>query len=96
MLQISVEHGATAQKYLKTYEFALTSPTVANCQLESLQARSRYELTMSTHSAVATVAKKASLSSIQVPTAMLAGQQVCVRVEWIASMPQDLRQNDGA
>ena len=51
---------------------------------------------MSTHSAVVTVAKKAPLSIIQVPTPTPVGQQVRVRVEWTASTPLDLHQNDGA
>ncbi|OWY49857.1 GroES-like protein [Alternaria alternata] len=51
---------------------------------------------MSTHSAVATVAKKARLGIIQVPTATPVEQQVRVRVEWTASTPLDLYQNDGA
>ncbi|KAI4645713.1 hypothetical protein J4E93_005291 [Alternaria ventricosa] len=51
---------------------------------------------MSTHSAVATVAKKAPLEIIQVPTTTPEAQQVRLRVEWTASTPLDLHQNDGA
>jgi NADPH:quinone reductase-like Zn-dependent oxidoreductase len=51
---------------------------------------------MSTHSAVATVARKAPLGIIQVPTVKPTGEQVRIRVEWTASTPLDLHQNDGA
>jgi NADPH:quinone reductase-like Zn-dependent oxidoreductase len=51
---------------------------------------------MSTHSAIATVARKAPLAVIQVPTVKPTGEQVRVRVEWTASTPLDLHQNDGA
>jgi NADPH:quinone reductase-like Zn-dependent oxidoreductase len=51
---------------------------------------------MSTHSAVATVAKKAPLGIIQVLTVTPKRYQVRVRVEWTASTPLDLHQNDGA
>ncbi|KAH7068943.1 chaperonin 10-like protein [Paraphoma chrysanthemicola] len=50
---------------------------------------------MSTHLAVATVGLKAPLAVIQVPTVHPVGQQVRVRVEWTASTPLDLHQNDG-
>lgn len=50
---------------------------------------------MATHSAVATVGLKAKLGIIQVPTIKPTGEQVCVRVEWTASTPLDLHQNDG-
>lgn len=50
---------------------------------------------MSTHSAVATVGIKAQLAIIPVPTVTPTGQQVRVRVEWTASTPLDLHQNDG-
>lgn len=50
---------------------------------------------MSTHSAVATVGIKAPLSIIQVPTVIPGQGQVRVRVEWTASTPLDLHQNDG-
>jgi NADPH:quinone reductase-like Zn-dependent oxidoreductase len=51
---------------------------------------------MSTHSAVATVGIKAPLAIIQVPTITPTGQQVRVHVEWTASAPLDLHQNDGS
>lgn len=51
--------------------------------------------TMSTHSAVATVAVKAKLGLIQVPTVKPINNQVRVRNEWTASTPLDLHQNDG-
>jgi NADPH:quinone reductase-like Zn-dependent oxidoreductase len=50
---------------------------------------------MSTHTAIATVGLKARLDTIQVPTVKPVGQQVRVRVEWTASTPLDLHQNDG-
>ena len=50
---------------------------------------------MSTHSAVATVGINAPLAIIQVPTVTPTGQQVRIRVEWTASTPLDLHQNDG-
>jgi NADPH:quinone reductase-like Zn-dependent oxidoreductase len=50
---------------------------------------------MSTHSAIATVGLKAPLGLIQVPTVKPTGEQVRVRVEWTASTPLDLHQNDG-
>jgi NADPH:quinone reductase-like Zn-dependent oxidoreductase len=49
---------------------------------------------MSTHSAIATVGIKAPLGIIQVPTLTPTGNQVRVRVEWTASTPLDLHQND--
>jgi NADPH:quinone reductase-like Zn-dependent oxidoreductase len=52
-------------------------------------------LIMSTHSAIATVAIKAPLGLVQVPTVKPTGEQVRVRVEWTASTPLDLHQNDG-
>jgi NADPH:quinone reductase-like Zn-dependent oxidoreductase len=51
---------------------------------------------MSTHSAIATVRRKAPLGIIQAPTVKPTGEQVRVRVEWTASTPLDLHQNDGA
>lgn len=48
-----------------------------------------------THSAVATVGVKQPLGIIQVPTMKPSGEQVRVRVEWTASTPLDLHQNDG-
>ncbi|KAF9694622.1 hypothetical protein EKO04_007282 [Ascochyta lentis] len=50
---------------------------------------------MSTHDAVATVGIRAKLGLIQVPTLTPTGGQVRVRVEWTASTPLDLHQNDG-
>ncbi|KAF2845489.1 GroES-like protein [Plenodomus tracheiphilus IPT5] len=50
---------------------------------------------MSTHAAIATVGIKAALGLIQVPTITPTGEQVRVRVEWTASTPLDLHQNDG-
>lgn len=50
---------------------------------------------MSTHAAVATIGIKAPLAIIQVPTIKPTGEQVRVRVEWTASTPLDLHQNDG-
>lgn len=50
---------------------------------------------MSSHSAVATVGIKAKLGIVQVPTVKPSGEQVRVRVEWTASTPLDLHQNDG-
>lgn len=50
---------------------------------------------MSTHAAVATVGIKAPLAVIQVPTITPKQDQVRVRVEWTASTPLDLHQNDG-
>lgn len=50
---------------------------------------------MSTHSAVATIGLKTPLAIIQVPTVKPTGEQVRVRVEWTASTPLDLHQNDG-
>jgi len=50
---------------------------------------------MSTHSAVATVGLKKPLAIVQVPTVKPTGEQVRVRVEWTASTPLDLHQNDG-
>lgn len=51
--------------------------------------------TMATHSAVATVGVKKPLGIIQVPTVKPIGDEVRVRVEWTASTPLDLHQNDG-
>lgn len=49
---------------------------------------------MTTHNAVATVAIRAPLGIIQVPTVRPEGREVLVRVEWTASTPLDLHQND--
>ena len=48
-----------------------------------------------THKAVATVALKGLLGIIDVPTVSPSGNEVRVRVEWTASTPLDLHQNDG-
>lgn len=50
---------------------------------------------MSTHPAVVTTAIRAPLGIIQVPTIAPAQGEVRVRVEWTASTPLDLHQNDG-
>jgi Zn-dependent alcohol dehydrogenase len=50
---------------------------------------------MSTHKAIATVAIRAPLGIIQVPTVQPVGREVRVRVQWTASTPLDLHQNDG-
>jgi D-arabinose 1-dehydrogenase-like Zn-dependent alcohol dehydrogenase len=50
---------------------------------------------MSTHEAVATVAIRAHLQVIKVPTIRPIDHEVRVRVEWIASTPLNLHQNDG-
>lgn len=48
-----------------------------------------------THNAVATVAVRAPLAIIQVPTIQPSQREALVRVEWTASTPLDLHQNDG-
>ncbi|KAL1891841.1 hypothetical protein Sste5346_007385 [Sporothrix stenoceras] len=50
---------------------------------------------MSTHKAVVTVAVRAPLGLIDVPTVAPTGREVQVHVEWTASTPLDLHQNDG-
>lgn len=50
---------------------------------------------MSTHKALATVALRAPLGIIEVPTIQPVDREVRVRVEWTASTPLDLHQNDG-
>ncbi len=50
---------------------------------------------MATHNAVVTVAIRAPLALIQVPTVQPEGREVLVRAEWTASTPLDLHQNDG-
>ncbi|CAK7211296.1 hypothetical protein SBRCBS47491_001075 [Sporothrix bragantina] len=50
---------------------------------------------MTTHKAVATVAIRGKLALIDAPTVAPTGRQVCVHVEWTASTPLDLHQNDG-
>lgn len=48
-----------------------------------------------THQAVATVSIGAPLEIIQVPTVQPIDREVNIRVEWTASTPLDLHQNDG-
>ncbi|CAI6342249.1 unnamed protein product [Periconia digitata] len=50
---------------------------------------------MTTHRAVATVGIKAPLDIISVPTITPQADQVRIRVQWTASTPLDLHQNDG-
>ncbi|OCK73912.1 GroES-like protein [Lepidopterella palustris CBS 459.81] len=50
---------------------------------------------MATHSAIVTVGLKAPLEIHQVPTVAPQEGEVRVRVEWTASTPLDLHQNDG-
>lgn len=50
---------------------------------------------MPTHAAVVTVGLKKPLEIRQVPTVKPTGDEVRVRVEWTASTPLDLHQNDG-
>jgi Zn-dependent alcohol dehydrogenase len=50
---------------------------------------------MSFHDAVATVAVRARLALIRVPTIEPKDCEVLIRVEWTASTPLDLHQNDG-
>jgi Zn-dependent alcohol dehydrogenase len=50
---------------------------------------------MSTHKAIATVAVRAPLEIIEVPTVRPIDREVRVRVQWTASTPLDLHQNDG-
>ena len=50
---------------------------------------------MATHTAVVTVAPRAALETRQVPTVTPGEGEVRVRVEWTASTPVDLHQNDG-
>ncbi|KAI9791493.1 MAG: hypothetical protein M1816_003837 [Peltula sp. TS41687] len=50
---------------------------------------------MSTHAAVVSVAPRAPLSIIQVPTIPPTEDEVRLRVEWTASTPFDLHQHDG-
>lgn len=47
------------------------------------------------HNGVATVAIRAPLAIIQLPTVQPREGEVLVRVEWTASTPLDLHQNDG-
>lgn len=50
---------------------------------------------MATHTAVVTVGLKMPLETRQVPTITPKGDEVRMRVEWTASTPLDLHQNDG-
>lgn len=50
---------------------------------------------MSTHLAVVTVGLRTPLETIHVPTIKPVEREVRVRVEWTASTPLDLHQNDG-
>jgi NADPH:quinone reductase-like Zn-dependent oxidoreductase len=50
---------------------------------------------MTTHPAIVTVGIKKLLEIKQVPTIKPQGDEVRVRVEWTASTPLDLHQNDG-
>jgi Zn-dependent alcohol dehydrogenase len=52
-------------------------------------------MSSATHNAVATVAVRAPLAIIEVPTIQPVKGEVLVRVEWVASTPLDLHQNDG-
>lgn len=50
---------------------------------------------MATHKAVATLAPRAPLGLIYVPTVKPSQGEVRVRVEWTASTPLDMHQNEG-
>lgn len=50
---------------------------------------------MATHTAVVTAAIRGPLETMQVPTVTPGEGEVRVRVEWTASTPLDLHQNDG-
>jgi hypothetical protein len=50
---------------------------------------------MATHTAVVTASIHGPLETIQVPTITPSSGEVRVRVEWTASTPLDLHQNDG-
>lgn len=50
---------------------------------------------MSTHPAVVTVAVRAPLEILQVPTVTPVDGEVRVQNQWTASTPVDLHQNDG-
>lgn len=50
---------------------------------------------MSTHAAVVTTSVRGPLEILQVPTVAPAADEVRVKVEWVASTPLDLHQNDG-
>lgn len=49
---------------------------------------------MSTHAAVVTASVRGPLEVIQVPTVKPTNDEVLVKVEWTASTPLDLHQND--
>jgi Zn-dependent alcohol dehydrogenase len=49
---------------------------------------------MSTHKAIVTVAVRAPLEIIKVPTVRPVDREVRVRQEWTSSSPLDLHQND--
>lgn len=49
---------------------------------------------MHTHAAVVTVATRAALDVIQIPTVKPGDGEVLVKVQWTASTPLDLHQND--
>ncbi|CZR62473.1 related to Zn-dependent oxidoreductases [Phialocephala subalpina] len=51
---------------------------------------------MSTHAAVVSVAIRAPLDVIQIPTVKPGDGEVLVKVQWTASTPLDLHQNDGS
>ncbi|PQE28992.1 Zinc-binding dehydrogenase protein [Rutstroemia sp. NJR-2017a BBW] len=50
---------------------------------------------MSTHAAVVTTSVRGPLEILQLPTVTPAVDEVRVKVEWVASTPLDLHQNDG-
>lgn len=50
---------------------------------------------MATHKAVATLAPRAKLGLIDVPTVKPSAGEVRVKVEWTASTPLDMHQNEG-
>ncbi|PQE15364.1 Zinc-binding dehydrogenase protein [Rutstroemia sp. NJR-2017a BVV2] len=50
---------------------------------------------MSTHAAVVTTSVRGPLEILQLPTVTPAADEVRVKVEWVASTPLDLHQNDG-
>ena len=52
-------------------------------------------LIMATHRAVVTIAPRAPLAVIQVPTVVPSSSEVRVRVEWTASTPLDMHQAEG-
>ena len=50
---------------------------------------------MATHAAIATVAQRAPLEVLQVPTPIPTSTEILIRNEWTASTPLDLHQSDG-